>query len=140
MKKGFALMLAAVVFVGLHAGCNISEKFKIQKAKKRVHTILKGISRDARGSAADEQLAICRWWRDTALITDMGELGEASDAFDRWRIEGNITSPIGQFEINNARVVKGTKHFTVIISGTIDHFPFSLRVPEKDTISWGQAP
>lgn len=141
MLKKFILTVASLVaLLSFIKHCDFGFDQRMQKAVKRVETVLGGITQKDGYSAHDEQLALCRWWKDVYLITDMGEMNGASNAFDRWRMRGNIFPTIGQFKITGAKRLDNPKQFIAIVSGTIDGRHFSMRVPEHDTISWFDIP
>ena len=137
MKRKFTYILVLLVAIILATGCNWKEKQQISRAKTRVRAILRGITEEPANGAVDEQVAVCRWWRDVGILIGMEELSHASNMFDQWRLEGGIFR-IREYEITEARVVKDTPPVTVVVAGTIDGMPFSMCVPEGKTIAWGE--
>lgn len=166
MKKNFVLIFLGLTFfifaVTYHNCGYIIGIFKIRSAKARVHAVLKGIQlkRDGTGTIGDEQLAICCWYADVAFLRNMAELGQASDAFERWKKQANIFPYINSYTISEInpeesrepvrkKEKEGTegkeekeekKPFVFIVKGTIDSATFIMRVPEGKTITWIQTP
>jgi len=137
LKRKHTIIVALLSLLVLTGGCNWKEKHQISKAKTRVKAILRGITENTANGNVDEQVAVCRWWKDVGIMISLDELSHASNEFDRWRLEGGIFR-IQEFEILEARVVKDAKPVTVIVAVTIDGLPFSMKVPEGKTIRWGE--
>ncbi|MCK4765249.1 MAG: hypothetical protein KAW12_23820 [Candidatus Aminicenantes bacterium] len=133
MKKYFVFISIAVFFMNLFIGCS-AETLRIRRAKARVNVILNGISRGADDNPKNEQIAVCRWWRDVALLTDINEFGSAGNAFDKWRLALDIYPVIDSYTIEDAEIDTEAKHPTVIVYVTINRMDYTLRVPEKGTI------
>jgi hypothetical protein len=80
----------------------------------------------------DEETAICYFWAGKPRIRDYDDLNNASDTFDRWRREKDISAYITEYTIEGA-VIEGDD---VIVFVTIEGKPMSMRVPEKKPITW----
>ncbi|UCH94880.1 MAG: hypothetical protein JSV88_32140 [Candidatus Aminicenantes bacterium] len=157
MKKHLVIIIAGIVIfaftISKYQGCGLLERiYKFRAVKARVHAVLQGIQlkSDGSGTVGDEQMALSRWYADLIVISDMQELGKASDAFDNWRKEASIfyinDFTISEVKLEETREAKqeGEKEEkkppVFIVTGTIDGGTFIMRVPGGDTISWIQTP
>ena len=138
MKKIFTSILTVVFLLPIvvNTGCGSGDK-KIDKAKKRVEMILKGIHVKEEGGATvgNEETAISQWWSGKARILDHEALSRASDAFDGWRREADIFPYISEYTIENA-VTDGDD---VIVFVTINGMPMGIRVPDYDQVAWSDS-
>lgn len=133
MKKCFVSILSIVILLlfVLNTGCGGPD---IEKARQRVDVVLKGISMEGeRGpDPKDEETAISYFWAGKPRIMDFDDLNNASNAFDQWRREKDISAYITEYTIEGA-VIEGDD---VIVFVTIEGKPMSMRVPEKKQITW----
>lgn len=111
-----------------------------RQTKNRVNIILTGIKEEGGGSGTKLQTAISMWWADKMLISDLRELGDAQDAFERWQREANIYPKISSFEVEEAEIVEDADVATAIVSGTINGKAFKMKVPSRGRVSWVQKP
>lgn len=134
MKKCIASTLFIVMLLPfvLNTGCSSGPD--MDRAKKRVDAILKGITQEEEGGPVlgDEETAISYYWADKPRIMDHDLLNHASDEFDNWRKEMDIFPYIAEYTIEGA-VIIGTD---VIVYVTIEGDPMSIRVPEKGPVTW----
>jgi hypothetical protein len=108
------------------------------QAKARVTNILQGIKDGGTGKSM--QTALCRWYNDSVYINESSTASFASDMFDRWRVDGGIGKGIAAFEVTEATIEEGAPVEAVLVGGTIDTRPFSVRVPKGQTITWVTKP
>lgn len=146
MKKKLTFVLTICQLVALFGsitGCSFEKIQQKRQAKARVNAILKGLKQDEKGTKMvenPEQVSICQWYNNTFLITDFAELGHASDAFDHWRMQGGIFSPIESYTVDKVELIEDSQPVTTFVYGTINGLNYIMRVPEGDTISWEQIP
>lgn len=136
MKKHFIFVIfLVVVSLALHMCMGESSA---QKAQRRVETILNGVTSldEGRTTKGNEFAALCMWWNGTLRSLDGERPDKISDAFDRWRVQGDILDYITKFTITDA----AESGRAVIVSGTIEGAPFKMRVIEKQPITWEQVP
>lgn len=147
-KRDFIIIAATCALVGLFwiiKSCDWDwEKYQVKRqAKARVSVIFKGIRKGEKGTEYvenPEQVSICQWYNNTFLITDFGELSRASDAFDQWRMQGSIFTPIERYTVDEVEIIEGSNPVTTLVYGTVNGLNYILRVPERGTISWEQTP
>jgi hypothetical protein len=109
-----------------------------QKAKRRVETMLNGITSQDEGRTlkGDEVSALCMWWNGSLRSFDGEMPDKISDAFDRWRTKGDVLSYITEFTITDAE----SSGVGVVVSGTIEGAPFKMQVTPGKPITWLQPP
>lgn len=109
-----------------------------QKAEHRVETILNGITSHDEGRTVkgNEFSALCMWWNGTLKGLSGDTPDRISDAFDRWRTQGDVMAYITEFTIT------GTERSSVgvVVSGTIEGAPFKMQVVEGKPVTWLQTP
>ena len=156
-KRSIKVIVGIIIFIFVlnkFEGCGkLDEWYRIRAVKGRVHTVLQGIQmkEDGSGTVGDEQMAICRWYADTAIITDGDAFSRAVDEFNAWRKEASFY--INEFSIDKVEVEKREtleqdseekdsqpKPWVFFVTGQINGVTYIMRVPEGDTISWIQAP
>lgn len=137
--SSLGLVLVTLGACGLIEGAVKSSAIKSQ-TKNRVETILTGIKEQGGGTGTKIQTAICMWWADKMVISDLRELGDAQDAFERWQKEAGIYPRISSFEVGDVEVLENTDVPTAIVSGTINGKAFKMKVPKRGRVSWAQKP
>jgi hypothetical protein len=102
-------------------------------ARARVHHILDEMKS---GRGVEMQFAICLWQRNVKVL-DNNEMSYASDNFDKWRREKDLYNKgFTKFEIVSSKVLKGESVPTAIIGFSLDGVAYTVRVPDKQPISW----
>ena len=129
---------AALVIALLVAGrCGLSSLFtsgEAHSAQERVRRVLDGMKE---GGNIDQAIAL--WYQGTLTLPGgMIQFDMAATSFQAWRQEREIDR-VGTYEIREARVTSETGRLgeaTVIVSGTIDGQPFSLRAVDGQPLAW----
>jgi hypothetical protein len=136
MKKRY-IVVVFIVVLSLTLQMCVKET-AAQRAKRRVETILNGITSQDEGRSfkGDQMTSLCMWWNGTlkSLIGDTPD--KISDQYDRWRKRGNIFSYITDFTITNVE----TSNLGLLVSGTIEGESFKMMVIEGKPITWVQPP
>lgn len=102
-------------------------------ARARVHHMLDEMKT---GRGEDMQFAIGLWARNVKVM-DNNEFSTASDKFDAWRREKDLYKKgFTKFEITSSKVLKDEATPTAIISFSLDGTEYTVRVPDKQMISW----
>jgi len=102
-------------------------------ARARVHHILDEMKS---GNGAEMQFAISLWSRNVKQMDNV-EYGIASDKFDKWRREKELYNKgFTKFEITSSKVLKDEAVPTAIIGFSLDGVEYTVRVPDKQPISW----
>jgi hypothetical protein len=130
-----ALALALVAL----AGCKQIEEYELKhQAKARVNTVLVGVQKG--GRTKEMQTAIFRWYNDSIFINDQSTAGYAMDMFDRWVADGGIDGTVTAFEVKDAVIEAAGFPPSVLVSGTINTRPFTVRVVKDKSIEWVTKP
>ena len=137
MRVAAAVTMCGVVLAGCDVASSVGGLSARTTAETRVRTVLNGWSVGADGRESDLQTAICQWYRGVNVISDLGELGRAQSAFERWRGEaGYRFEPIQSFEIVGAEVVGEGDPVPVRVEVVIDGRPMAMLVVPRDPIRW----
>jgi hypothetical protein len=135
-----ALALAVTSLLGCGQVDQLKERYaqseSVTKAKQRVIGVLEGVKKGGADTTIDVQRAICLWYNGSAML-EMGTLSRASDLYLVWQNEGHIARHIADFEITGADDAGGG---VVVVSGTIEKQPFSIKVVPGAPLSWVKAP
>ena len=110
-------------------------------AKKRVDFILSTLQSNVSPTGQEMQQAICRFEQDVILISDRDRVAAAMDAFDRWRLDGDIYNGVSSFEIA-PEVEPGKTQDppdTFYVRAKINGSWHWIRVPKGERLSWAKS-
>ena len=133
-----SILVVLVAIVASTLGCAKWEEIQSNdNAKRRVKGLLDGVQKGGASSSGETQRAICLWYRGKLFIPEIDTLSRASDLFLVWQKQGGIARNISGFTVTGAERI-GNR--TVLVSGTIEDKPFTMKVVEEEPISWVKPP